>query len=81
MSFDWLYINLLTNKRVHNKRGFSNLSHSVCETKQTNDLKSEIEATVNRCLEAMTTILTKVEVVGVNLQVIEVKKLEFDIYF
>ena len=43
--------------------------------------KSEIEAIVNRCLEAMATILTKLEVLGVNLQVIEVKELEFDIDF
>ena len=55
--------------------------HLVCETKQTNDLKSEIEATVNRCLEAVATILTKLDVFGAKLQVIEVKKLEFYIYF
>ena len=51
------------------------------QTKQMNDLKSEIEAIVNRCLEAMATILTKWDVLGVKLQVIEVKKLEFYIYF
>ena len=51
------------------------------ETKQTDDLKDEIEATVNRCLEAVTSSLPKLIVLGVNFQVIEVKELEFDIYF
>ena len=36
---------------------------------------------VNSSLEAVATTLTKLEVLGVNLQVIQVKELEFDIYF
>ena len=51
------------------------------ERSETNDLKNVIEATVNRCLEAVDTSLTKSKVLGVNLQVIEVKELEFDLYF
>jgi len=32
-------------------------------------------------LEAVVSTLVKLEVLGVNLQVIEVKELEFDLYF
>ena len=47
--------------------------------KQTKDLNSEIEATVNPCLEAMATESTKLNVLGVKLQVNEVKEVNFDV--
>ena len=47
----------------------------------TSSLKHESVLTVNSDLEAVAIALTKLDVVGVKLQVIEVKKLEFDIYF
>ena len=74
MYFDWLYTHLLTNKMVRNKR-------DIVRNEANNDLKSEIEAIVNRCLEVMAIILPKLDMVGVKLQVIEVKKLEFYIDF
>ena len=50
------------------------LQNNCVTTKQTTyDLKSEIEATVNRCLEAMDPKTTKLYVLGVKLQVNEVK--------
>ena len=45
------------------------------------DLKNEIEAAVNRCLEAVDSTLPKLEVIDVNLRVIEAKELKFDIDF
>ena len=41
----------------------------------------ESEAAVNPCLEAMATESTKLDVLGVKLQVNEVEKLDFDIHF
>ena len=49
--------------------------------KHLNNLINEIEDAVNRCLEAMATTLTELDVLGIKLYVIEVKKLEFHIHF
>ena len=59
---------------VRNKR-------DIVRNEANNDLKSEIEAIVNRCLKVMATILPKFIVLGVKLQVFRVKKLEFYINF
>ena len=51
----------------------------MCKTKQTIDLKHESGLLANS--EAVAIALTKLDVVGVKIQVIEVKKLEFQLYF
>ena len=44
---------------------------------ENNNLKRKSEATVNRCLEAVATTFNKLDVLGVKLQVNEVKEVNF----
>ena len=73
-----MYTDFLTNKRIRNKRdGVRNEANE----RHANDLKSEIEATVNRCLEVVAFASIKLNMLGDKLQVNEVKKLDFHIHF
>ena len=72
--FDWLFTDLVTNQRIRYKRDWND-----CATNERPRTWNSL--IVYSSLEAVATALTKLNVLGVKLQVIEVKKLEFDIHF
>ena len=66
-----VFVECMTFKKLCNERTISNMKY--IENKCWSGL------IVNSCLEAVAIASTKLDVIGVNLQVIEVKKLEFHI--
>ena len=71
----------LTNRKLRYKVTSENPENLSRNERTTSSLKHESVLTVNSNLEAVAIALTKLDVVGVKLQVIEVTKLEFCIHF